>query len=429
MKWSGEHIHRKLLVRLLLAWLILTLLIGGVVYFIEIKRIDLYVGRLVTEEAGGFVEIMKNYIASPGGGNRENMLQEGRRHIQMGHFVMVSLYDKNRQKIIEVHSAEDRAVEERIGWHEFTPSPGDAVHYEQFYGRGGQIYVLALIPLKTEAGAIIGYLSGVYKAAADTMAEIRERIALSLLQVVIIVFITALAVYPLVLSLNRGLIKLTADLSHANIGMLKVLGSTVAKRDSDTNLHNYRVTIYAVRLAEALGLKRTDIQALIKGAFLHDVGKIAISDNILLKPGKLTEAEFACMKKHVSHGIDIIGHYEWLEDAVPVVLYHHEKFDGTGYGMGLKGYDIPLQARIFAIADVFDALTSQRPYKAPDSFETAMRILQEGKGSHFDPDLLEEFNRIALPLHAEIGNAGGELLENILNGIIDFYFPERRRVF
>jgi HD-GYP domain-containing protein (c-di-GMP phosphodiesterase class II) len=204
--------------------------------------------------------------------------------------------------------------------------------------------------------------------------------------------------------------------------MLKVLGSAVAKRDSDTNLHNYRVTIYAVRLAEAIGIKERDMQALIKGSFLHDVGKIAISDNILLKPGKLTNEEFASMKTHVRHGIDIIGHYAWLRDAADVVLHHHEKFDGTGYGDGLKNTSIPLNARIFAIADVFDALTSERPYKKAFSLAAAMDIIHAGNGSHFDPDLLAAFDSIAGQLHAEVSRSNGETLETALDEIVDRYF-------
>jgi HD-GYP domain-containing protein (c-di-GMP phosphodiesterase class II) len=160
----------------------------------------------------------------------------------------------------------------------------------------------------------------------------------------------------------------------------------------------------------------------IKGSFLHDVGKIAISDNILLKPGKLSHEEFEIMKTHIQHGVDIIESYDWLKDAAIVVQYHHEKFNGGGYGVGLKGYDIPIGARIFAIVDVFDALTSKRPYKEPVSFEETMRILNEGKGTHFDPDVLEAFNKIAWPLYSEISNTDDSALEGILNKLIDKYF-------
>jgi len=418
------RIHKKFIARLILVWAVLSLVIGAAVYFIEIRKIDRYVGRMAVEESRGFVKVMQNYLTGPEAGQREQMIQESRTHIQKEHFVSVELYDRNRQKIIETRHTEREGIEEKIKKHGLTSFMDKEVHYEKFYGQGGQIYVLVLAPLKTETNEIIGYLNGIYKVAAGTMTEIRNRIVFSLLQVVFIIFLTAAVIYPIVLALNRGLIRLTADLSHANIGMLKVLGSTVAKRDSDTNLHNYRVTIYAARLAEATGIKNGNMQALIKGSFLHDVGKIAISDNILLKPGKLTDEEFAVMKTHVRHGIDIVGHYEWLKDTADIVLHHHEKFDGTGYGAGLMGKKIPVSARIFAIADVFDALTSERPYKKALSLTEAMDIMHAGAGSHFDPSLLSVFDTIAGQLHGEVSRSDAETLEIVLDRIVDRYFQK-----
>ncbi|MFA5180491.1 MAG: HD-GYP domain-containing protein [Syntrophales bacterium] len=413
-----------MIARLILVWAVLSLVIGAAVYFIEIGKIDRYVGRMAAEESRGFVKVMQDYLTGPEAGQREQMIQESRKHIQKEHFVSVELYDGNKQRIIEMRHTGWEVIKEKIKKHDLSSFMDKEVHYEKFYGRAGQIYVLVLAPLKTETNEIIGYLNGVYKVDADTMTEIRNRIVFSLLQVMFIIFLTAAVIYPIVLALNRGLIRLTTDLSHANIGMLKVLGSAIAKRDSDTNIHNYRVTIYAVRLAEATGIKKGDMQALIKGSFLHDVGKIAISDNILLKPGKLTDEEFTIMKIHVRHGIDIIGHYEWLKDAADIVLHHHEKFDGTGYGAGLKGNRIPVSARIFAIADVFDALTSERPYKKALSLAEAMNIMQAGNGSHFDPNFLAAFDTIAGQLHEEVHNSDEKTLEIILDRIVDQYFQE-----
>jgi len=417
-----SRIHKKLITRLILVWAALSLLIGAAVYFIEIRKIDSYVGRMAAEESRGFVKVMKDYLTGPQAGQREQLIQESLRHIQKQHFISVELYDGNKQKIVEMSHPEREAIEEKIKKHGLSPFMDKEVHYEKFYGRAGQIYVLILTPLKTESNEIIGYLNGVYKVTPDIMSEIRSRIAFSLLQVVFIIFLTTAVIYPIVLMLNKGLIRLTADLSHANIGMLKVLGSAIAKKDSDTNLHNYRVTIYAVRLAELTGIKKEDMQALIKGSFLHDVGKIAISDNILLKPGKLTDEEFTNMKTHVRHGIDIIDQYEWLKDAAEVVLHHHEKFDGTGYGAGLKNTGIPLNARIFAIADVFDALTSERPYKKEFSLTASMDIMHAGNGSHFDPNLLAAFDTIAGQLHAEVCRSDGKTLEIALDEIVGRYF-------
>lgn len=147
------------------------------------------------------------------------------------------------------------------------------------------------------------------------------------------------------------------------------------------------------------------MHALILGAFLHDVGKIGISDNILLKPGRLSEDEFAMMRRHVALGVDIISASDWLACARAVVECHHEKYDGSGYLQGLKGEAIPLAARIFALVDVFDALTSRRPYKEPLSLAEALAIIERDAGSHFDPALAKVFAEVVPPLYHELAQA------------------------
>ena len=224
--------------------------------------------------------------------------------------------------------------------------------------------------------------------------------------------------------LLRRVVRLSEELLDANLEMLSVVGSAIAKRDADTDAHNYRVTIYSVRLAEAVGVGSKAMQSLIKGAFLHDVGKIGIPDHILLKPGNLDDSEFAEMQKHVAHGLDIVRRAAWLADAEEVVGCHHEKFDGGGYGSGLHAEDIPLNARIFAIADAFDALTSRRPYKEPLAFAAAMDILEKGRGTHFDPRLLDVFAAIARPLHDGFANRDDDHPREVLRGIVIRYFKQ-----
>ena len=217
---------------------------------------------------------------------------------------------------------------------------------------------------------------------------------------------------------------MTVNLLDSNLETLEVLGSAIAKRDADTDAHNYRVTIYAVRLAEAVGLDSQAIQSLIKGAFLHDVGKIGVRDNILLKPGRLDKDEFEMMKTHVRHGLDIVRRSAWLQDATDVVGYHHEKYNGQGYYENLAGKKIPIAARIFAIADVFDALTSERPYKKPFSYDKTMSILNEDKGTHFDPDLIDAFTQIAPDLYKEFSGREDDALKEQMKAIRDKYYAE-----
>lgn len=217
---------------------------------------------------------------------------------------------------------------------------------------------------------------------------------------------------------NRTLELLSADLLNANIGMLEVLGCAIAKRDSNTSIHNYRVSIYAVALGKALQLPAGELRSLLKGAFLHDIGKIAISDSILLKPAKLDHGEFEIIKSHVQHGNDIINSYAWLADTRDVVVHHHEKFNGTGYPAQLKAEAIPSHARIFAIADVFDALTSQRPYKAPFSLEHALTLMSAEVGQHFDPQIFAVFRETIPELYCSLAQLDEHALAGQVRAIM-----------
>ena len=203
-----------------------------------------------------------------------------------------------------------------------------------------------------------------------------------------------------------------------------VLGGAIAQRDSDTSEHNFRVTIISVRIAEAMRLDGQTIRALIRGAFVHDVGKIGIPDAILLKPGRLDEEEFEEMKSHVHRGSEIVSHSQWLTRGSEVVRYHHEKFDGSGYLEGLKGEEIPITARIFAVADVFDACAARRPYKEPFSLERVLEILEEGRGTHFDPQVLDAFGPLAGRLHRELIAEPREEPAGMLQEIARRYYGE-----
>lgn len=267
-----------------------------------------------------------------------------------------------------------------------------------------------------------GSIEGLYQVSKDEMQKIYFNIFYSILQLILTVFVTALLLYPIIVHLNRAYIKQSKNLLQANLEILSVLGGAIAKRDNETNMHNYRVTLYAIALAQSIKLPKEKMMGLIKGAFLHDVGKIGINDAILLKPDKLNPLEFEDMKNHVEFGIDIISKSKWLDDAKDIVAYHHEKWDGTGYKAHLLKEQIPLVARIFMICDVFDALTSRRPYKEPMNFETSMNIIKEKSGTHFDPELVEEFSKIAKKLYVEISQINDEkTLHVMLDGKLHYY--------
>jgi HD-GYP domain-containing protein (c-di-GMP phosphodiesterase class II) len=237
-----------------------------------------------------------------------------------------------------------------------------------------------------------------------------------------ITLLTGLALYPLILAWHRRALRLADDLLRANLELLQVLGSAVALRDSVTDAHNYRVTLYAVALAEKMGLTSPQIADLIAGALLHDVGKIGIADAILLKPGRLTEEEFVLMRQHVPLGLGLLRETPWLSGAMAIVAGHHERFDGQGYPARMNGDAIPLSARLFAVADVFDALTSERPYKPPVSFSEAMDILTKEAGAHLHPAAVAAFSEIAGPLYEQISTADQERLRGLLRDKLDRYF-------
>ncbi|GEM46933.1 HD domain-containing phosphohydrolase [Deinococcus cellulosilyticus] len=176
---------------------------------------------------------------------------------------------------------------------------------------------------------------------------------------------------------------------------LRTLGIVLEHRDFETRGHTDRVVELSVDLGRTLGLGEEELLALRWGAFLHDTGKMAISDAILLKPGRLTPEEFEVVKKHSQIGFDMLRHIPTLtRESLQVVLHHHEKWDGTGYPAGLKGTGIPFLARIFTVVDVYDALVSRRPYKEPFSHEDAMQEIERCSGGMFDPGVVVAFSSL-----------------------------------
>jgi len=234
----------------------------------------------------------------------------------------------------------------------------------------------------------------------------------------LLVYVTTALLYPFLFVQHRALQRLVVRNISARRETLIVLGNMIAKRDSDTGKHNYRVTLYAIHLAKALRIPETLMHDLIVGSFLHDIGKIAISDRILFKPGSLDEMETKIMRTHVTHGLDIIRHCSFLREAQVVVGGHHERYDGTGYPKQLVGALIPIIARIFTIADVFDAITSRRPYKPAFSLDKSIRLMALDSGKAFDPEYLKVFLTLAPALHENYATAPEELLARELGKLV-----------
>jgi response regulator RpfG family c-di-GMP phosphodiesterase len=177
---------------------------------------------------------------------------------------------------------------------------------------------------------------------------------------------------------------------------LEALVTALDAREHETQAHSQRVREYTLTLAQHLGLRHDDLIQTGRGALLHDVGKIGVRDSILLKPGKLNEEEWVEMRKHPQIGYNILQSIEFLSPAAEIVLCHQERWDGGGYPNGLAGMDIPLGARIFAVVDTMDAMTSDRPYRKALSFECAINEIRSCSGSQFDPRVAEAFLRIPI---------------------------------
>jgi len=192
-------------------------------------------------------------------------------------------------------------------------------------------------------------------------------------------------------ALFDGLQRSNADLVVAYDATIEGWSRALDLRDHETEGHSHRVTTASLHTAEALGLDEADLVHMRRGALLHDIGKMGVPDAILLKPGPLSEDERAIMQMHARYAYDMLSPISYLKPALDIPYCHHERWDGSGYPRGLKGESIPLMARIFAIADVWDALRSDRPYRKGWSDDAVRAHLLEGSGTHFDPRILETF--------------------------------------
>ncbi|MGE5377891.1 MAG: HD-GYP domain-containing protein, partial [Bacteroidota bacterium] len=206
--------------------------------------------------------------------------------------------------------------------------------------------------------------------------------------------ITRLNRYQKLLQEREKLQTANRRLSDAYEATIEGWSHAMDLRDRETEGHSRRVTELSLRLAQAMGMSDEALVHMRHGALLHDMGKIGIPDSILHKPDKLNDEEWEIMRKHPDLAFNMLNSIDYLRDALEIPYFHHERWDGSGYPQGLKGEQIPLAARIFAVADVWDALTSNRPYRPAWTREQARDYIREQSGMHFDPQVVELFLKV-----------------------------------
>jgi len=394
------NIHRAIFLRLFWAWLLVSLVGGGLLFYIEIKRIDASIIALAASETDAFSS------QPPSLGDQFSLFdlekwQSRALSFVQKNFIVIALHNHSGEQISKVENSDYSGIEQKVR-SRYPRFPLDGRRHFERMTIGGKVVVQIQVPVTQEQVGVNGYLSGIIVVDQAAVERLNSNLVRSVVSILLAIILTTLVLYPIIVALNRDVLSFSTQLLHANIEMAASLGAAIAIRDSVTSEHNYRVTLYAIYLGESFELAPEEMRRLVLGAFLHDIGKIGISDTILLKTGPLAKEEYAVMQTHVDLGMRIIRTSKWLSAGEEVVANHHERFDGTGYPCGLSGTEIPLNARIFTIADVFDALSSDRPYRLALPLAQCLAKLKHEAGGHFDPVLVERFTEIVFDIYIRL---------------------------
>ncbi len=415
---NSSQLRWMLGIRLGLAATVVALLAGGVAYSVETYRAEQAALEQATRSAQHFATPAMQMIVSAG---RLDGHDELERLLDKSRFVGLQVFDRDGSSVYENWGNSTVSLIDVLRAQTLTRPGGDRIH-RTWIEVGSEHLIHVVVPISAGDDRLVGYVGTVSRLDAESVQAQRNQVRTGVLTAIGAVVATALVLYPLMLAMLRRSTDLSRSLLDSNLSLIRSLGNAVAKKDSGTDAHNYRVTLYAIGLAEALKVSAEDISHLVAGAFLHDVGKIGIPDSILLKGGSLTPAELQVMQTHPVLGTEIVTGNPWLQEAAVIIQHHHERLDGKGYPDGLRGEEIPLIARIFAVVDVFDALTSERSYKSPMGFDEAMQIILRESGSHFDSSIVAAFRDIAPALYATITRADPNELQRRLNEALLRYF-------
>jgi len=406
--------------RIMVSGLLLSLFWGWMVYLYQIQQVEKELFQQLEKTSRSLINgqsvpfnrmdtrVFKKFIEISG------------RQLHDFRIVMLDIYDIDRLNIFHYDTDSENIKEIHGKKTKLRSSPFSDQNEHLIFKLQDEIYFQFFSPIYDDQ-QFLGSVDIMVAVGPRIVRQSRKALIIALLHAIGTISTMALVLYPLIHTSYRKLRRNSRELLESHLYTIKALGNVIAKRDSDTDEHNYRVTYASLCLADQLNLPEQSIQSLVKGAFLHDVGKIGIRDNILLKPSSLSNEEFTIMRTHVEQGVQIVNDIPWLEDSIDVIRFHHERYDGSGYPLGIAGQQIPLVARIFAVVDVFDALISKRPYKPALRFQDAIKILKQNH-KQFDPSVLSSFLEISNSIYLQAASMGKLELETHLTTKLYNYF-------
>ncbi len=419
-----KEIHLRLIKRLFTAWLLSTMIGLAAVATVEFKKLSPSLTRNAVKESSVFMLLLNDYHRNPDEEHLVQLQQMAAAALEQTSFILVNLMTPDKEPLASVSLPSATAAEEAF-------AARDMMIISGLHADGGwifankRIYHKTAIPVFGSGEKLSGYLTGIYLVSLAESSEFISRFLLSFVICIAAVSLCTLLCYFGFLFMSNHLIRSVGELNRTTIFLLKKLGSALAKGDSQETDHNARVLIYAMRLAESVKLPLEQRRSLIYGVFLHDIGMLSISPAILVKEDELDKEEMKEIAQHPKNGAELIRKFRWLRTAEKVVRYHHENYDGNGYPDGIKHEKIPMTARIFSIADTFDALTSRRPYKDPLPLDESMAIMEQETGLHFDPVLLSSFLQIAPQLHDTIAQRNSKELDKDVDRLLKKYLRYR----
>lgn len=378
---------------------------------------------LVTQTMEEAQRLLRHDAYRPVGAQAARNAQAAVLALTATHFDIAQIYTPGGLLMAEQMTEAGRAMERARPTNGSNGARGyTQARYERHDPPGQRPLLRVFVPLRDEDQALAGYLE-----AARLMPDWQqERLAADALRTGLLVALAVLlgggALFPLVVQLHTHALRRQRELLDSHLGLMAALDRAIAHCDADNDGHSYRVAWIAATLAEAVGLRGTPLQELVVGSFLHDVGKIGVPDHILLKSAPLSEEETRILRTHVGLGEDIVGEAGWLGGARAVVAGHHERWDGTGYPRGQAGTDIPLAARIFTLAEAFDALCAPRPHHESMPLAQALQVLQAGAGRQFDPQLVHTFAELAPEVYHTLTQADPQQLHALLQDMVRTHF-------